>query len=356
MKRYTNPLMLLGILLFATVLGFVQIQSVEAQAGVPWTALFYSNNDFTGNSQLVSYTNGLSQNWGAGPPTDPNNNGLVVPGIPANNFSARFSSNTTIIGGLYEFIVVADGGVRLTVNGQSLIDDIGNTGPKTYSAIANLATGAYLLVLDYVDYSGDALIQVNWLITDGTPTAGSGIAPTAQGEVVQVRGLSLRNGPFLGATMLRVARPGVIYPVLARNTQEGLFTWYLIQYDPETQGWVSGRYFAITEGIAENLPVINVDEYTTAYDPPGLVTGVARSNMNFRAFPTERALRIAEVPQLPWGAYVEILARTRQGGFDFWYMVRYTVPDTSNSYVGWIYAPFVDIVPGSDPIDTIPRL
>jgi hypothetical protein len=215
-----------------------------------------------------------------------------------------------------------------------------------------------LLILDYIEYTGNALVQVNWIISNGTPTAGGGggPAPIALGEVVQVRGLSLRSGPFLGGTFLGVARPGTSYPLLSRNTQEGLFTWYLIQFDADTQGWVSGRYLAVTEGDPANLPLVNATAFTTIYDPPGLVTGITRSNMNFRTFPTERSARIAAIPQLDWGARVEILARTRQGGQDFWYMVRYTPANSTTSYVGWIFAPFVDIVAGSDPIDTVPRL
>lgn len=355
LKRFINPTLIFVMLLFSGTLVWTSISPVEAQTSVPWTANFYPSNDFTGAFQNVTFPTGISQNWGAGPPTDPTT-GQALTGIPADNFSARFTANTNITGGLYEFIVVADGGVRLNINQQVLIDDIGNQGPATYSVIVSLATGGYLIQLDYVDYSGTALIQVNWVTSDGTPTANTGSTPPiATGEVVQVRGLSVRSGPFLGATMLGVARPGATYPILARNTQEGLFTWYLIQYDVETRGWVSGRYFAIIDGSGEP-PLITADEFTTVYDPPGLVTGITRSNMNFRTLPTQRAPRLEVVPQLEWGAYVEILARTRQGGQDFWYMVRYTPANSSSSYVGWIYAPFVDIVGGSDPIDTVPRL
>jgi hypothetical protein len=76
--------------------------------------------------------------------------------------------------------------------------------------------------------------------------------------------------------------------------------------------------------------------------------------MNFRQFPSIRVQRVPEVPQLFWGAEVEILARTVQGGKDFWYQVRYTPENSSTSYVGWIFAPYVGIKRGSDPIDTVP--
>jgi len=358
LKRFINPTMIFALLLFLGAMVWTSPSTVEAQTtALSWVGNFYPSNNFTGTSvDGILYSTGLSQNWGAGAPTNPTN-GQPLPGMPPDNFSARFASNPNITGGLYEFIVVADGGVRLSINNQILIDDLTNEGQESYSVIVSLETGAYSIILDYVDYSGNALIQISLVTTDGTPTGNNGgnTPPIATGEVVQVRGLSVRSGPFLGGTLLGVARPGVSYSILARNTQEGLFTWYLIQYDSDTQGWVSGRYFALTEETA-SIPLVEVEAFTTVYDPPGLVTGVTRSNMNFRTLPTQRAPRVSALPQLDWGAYVEILARTRQGGEDYWYMVRYTVPNTTTSYVGWIFAPFVDIVSGSDPIETVPRL
>ena len=76
--------------------------------------------------------------------------------------------------------------------------------------------------------------------------------------------------------------------------------------------------------------------------------------MNFRIFPSQRVARVSGMPQLIWGAEVEIIARTIQGGRDFWYQVRYTPPDSTTTYTGWIFAPFVGIVRGSDPIDSVP--
>ena len=252
MKRYFNPLFLFSILLCVGAFILAPVNTVEAQAGVAWTGLFFPTTNFTGSSQVVTYPSGLSQNWGTGTPTNPNT-GTALTGIPNDNFSARFSANTTIQTGIYEFIVVVDGGARLTINGEVLIDDLANTGQKQYSVIVTVTTGAYLIILDYVEFTGNALVQLSWVTSDGTSSTGDQTPSAAVGEVVYVRGLSVRSGPFLGATLLGVARPSNAYPVIARNTQEGLFTWYLIQYDVDTQGWVSGRYFAITEGTPEGV-------------------------------------------------------------------------------------------------------
>lgn len=353
MRQLFKILSIVGLFVFIGALTLVPASPSEAQTGVTWTGSFYPSTNFTGSSAIASYPGGLNQNWGTGPPTAPLTG--QVPGIPADNFSVRFATNTTIAAGVYEFIVLADGGVRLSVNGEAVIDDLGGMGLSERGAIVNITGGSYVLVLEYVEYTGNALIQINWIPSTGTPTVGEETAiPAALVTVVQVQGLAVRTGPFLGGSLVAVARPGGDYPVIARNTQEGLFTWYLIQYDADTQGWSSGRYLSFSQGAPENVPLQNTTDFDTIYDPPGTVIGVTRSVMNFRQFPTQRAARIPQVPQLFWGAEVEILARTVQGGNNFWYQVRYTPENSSTSYVGWIFAPYVGIKFGSDPLDTVP--
>lgn len=351
MKRVFSFAILLLLLIFIGAMAFVPAVPTEAQAGVAWTATFFPSNNLSGSSVIVNYPNGLSQNWGAGAPRDAS--GVVIPGMPTDNFSARFVTNTTLVTGFYEFTILADDGVRLIANGQTLIDDFGATGQKQRSVIAQVAIGgAFQIVVEYAEYTGNALIQVNWVTSNGTPQPTATPQPLAIVNVTGVRGLALRTGPFLGASLVAVARPGTDYNVLARNTQEGLFTWYFIQFDADTQGWVSGRYLAFTLGTPDSVPLRNSTPFDTVVDPAGLVVGTTRSVMNFRVFPTERSARVAAMPQLAWGANVEILARTVQGGQNFWFQVRYNVPNTNTSLVGWIYAPFVAI--SGDPIDSVP--
>jgi hypothetical protein len=351
MKRVFSFAILLLMLLLIGAMTFVPATPIYAQANVPWTAQFFPTNNFGGASVITAYPAGLSQNWGAGSPRD--GTGTVIAGIPADNFSARFVANATLAVGFYEFIILADDGVRLYIDGDLIIDDFGATGQKQRNELIEVIIGGtFQIVVEYVDYTGNALIQVNWVTSNGTPQPTTTPQPIAIVNVVTVRGLAVRTGPFLGASLVAVARPATNYSVLARNTQEGLFTWYLIQYDTDTTGWVSGRYLTFTLGSPEVIPIQNSTHFDAVIDPAGLVVGTTRSVMNFRVFPTERSARISLMPQLPWGANVEILARTVQGGQNFWFQVRYNVPNSTANYVGWIYAPFVAI--SGDPIDSVP--
>jgi hypothetical protein len=337
-------LMLLGAL--------VALPAVNAQTGTAvFAGIFYNTANLTGpviNATPILYSNGLRNLVWAASPTD--GSGNIIPGMNPDNWSAIFTATVSFTAGFYEFIVDADDGVRVLIDTNVVIDQFGSTGLKNHRAIVNLTGGTYTVVVELNDISGQSVLNLNWVVSTGTPQATGTAAPIAVGNVNSVRGLAVRSGPFLGASMVAVARQAADYPLLARNSQEGLFTWYLIQFDADTQGWVSGRYLTV-EGDPNLLPTAAATAFDTVYDPPGRVVGVTRSNMNFRVYPTERAARVAAVPQLEWGATVEILARTVQGGRDFWYQVRYNRAD-GTSYVGWILAAYVGV--SGDPIDTVP--
>lgn len=361
MKPFTFLSVTLAILVALLTIS-VQLLRVEAQATATpaiWTGLFFSTNSFTGSTQTATY-NDLNLNWGGGVPT--NINGQALSGIPADNFSVRFSTNTTITTGIYDFTVVADGGVKLTINNQLVINDLASRGLLSRTATVTITGGQSAIVLDYVDYEGNASVQISWRVSNGTPNPQTSLTPVATtrpivaANVVGVRGLSVRSGPFLGATLLEVARPDTNYPILGRNTQEGLYTWFLIQFDVDTRGWISGRYVAIINGNSESIPLIATTEFDTVVNQRGRVIGMTDSVLNFRQYPSPRSPVIAALPRLLWGSEVEILARTTRAGADYWYKVRYQPANSTVYYDGWVLADFVEIIGGSAPIDAVPRL
>lgn len=162
------------------------------------------------------------------------------------------------------------------------------------------------------------------------PTATSAV-PSMARVSGEVRGLALRTGPYLGATLIGSADAGFEYPILARSHDEGgEYTWFLIQVG-EVQGWVSGRFLNFN-GLEELLPVQGsiFDQVDGAPDIG--VFGTTFSINDLRRRPSGRAQIITQIPA---DTRVSIIGRTRQNGGDFWYQVRYS------GLVGWIPA-FVD--------------
>jgi uncharacterized protein YraI len=350
---------LLFIILFALIIlpGLLIVQPAEAQIlGTGWVGTFYNTVDLTGNpvATNVPFPLGLCVNWGNNPPSSGSPTaqcglGSPIPGVQADNFSAIFTSNQNITAaGTYSFNVRHNDGVRVTINGQLLLNVWGTpitpdtTGPctgvcKESVFTTNLPVGSVQMRVEYQDFTGNALLQFQWGFIGGggnvTPTGPTSTpVPAATGQVIRVRGLAIRTGPYLGASLIGVAKPGISYPILERNKDEGLFVWYRITAGDNT-GWVSGRYFQ-TAGNIEAIPFTGTifDQIDGAPDL-GIV-GVTRSVMNLRRRPSERAQLLDKVP---WGAEVPVIGRTIQGGKNFWLQVRY------NGKVGWIFAPYVGI-------------
>lgn len=335
----------LFLLIFVAVLclvpGILVSDVAEAQIlGTNWTGQFYNTNNLSGGVvATAAYPNGLNFNWGNGGPRD--STGNVIPGVNSDNFSALFSSSQNITQpGSYRFTVRVNDGVRVRINGQLLLDRFTQVAAGSFAEYVfntNLNAGANSMEVEYVDFTNEAILQVQWAFL-GTSVPTSTAEPPATASVVRVRGLSVRTGPFLGASLITVARPNIAYPVLAYNNEEGLFTWYKLQVG-DSIGWSSGRYLEVrgdlTQIPEETTTISQLGQNNLGNYPAALnVTGVTRSVMNLRRYPSERTQLL---DQVPWGDTVEVFGRTIQGFDNHWLFIRW------NGKVGWIYAPYVGL-------------
>ncbi|MBC8097832.1 MAG: SH3 domain-containing protein [Armatimonadetes bacterium] len=330
--------MLLLVLLLAliTIPGLLSVQPVQAQIlGTNWTASFFNNTNLSGNpaATSVQYPNGINQNWATGVPLA--GNGTAVPGIGADNFSARFDSTQSFGDtGTYRFTLIHNDGARLYIDGQLRIDLFNQSAGdanRTSQIEVSLVAGNHTLQVDMVEFTGTAVISAQWAFL-GTSVPTSTPVPAATGQVVRVKGLALRTGPYLGASLVGVARPGTSYALQQRNTDEGLFVWYRITVGDNT-GWVSGRYIEVTGNI-ELVPFSGtIFDQIDGTSEIGVI-GTTRAIMNLRRRPSERTQLLDKIP---WGAEVAVIGRTIQGGKSFWLQVKF------NGKVGWIFAPFIGV-------------
>lgn len=334
-KRRSTLMLAVLLLLLGTLTSMVLGQS---GLGTGWTAQYFNNTTLAGGPVYTeTLPTGINANWGTGSPN---------PLVPVDNFSARFTSVQLFTPGTYEFVVASDDGVRVYIDNVLVLDRFIGRVLTTDRFQQTLTAGSHSLTVEYVEFIDQAAVQFQWfLISTGTLTPVAGIVPTPFGTpaptavytgpaatVVGVRGLALRTGPYLGASYITALPGQTSYPVLARNRDEGVYNWYLLQVG-ERRGWASGRYLQLNVDI-NSLPLQGsvFDEFA---DPPDIgVIAIPRAVMNLRARPSTRSPQIGSIP---WGATTSLVGRTVQAGIDQWYQVRY------NGQVGWIAAPWVTV-------------
>jgi PKD repeat protein len=114
-----------------------------------WKGEYWSNPDLSGSPALVRNDVAIDFDWGTG---------SAAAGLPADNFSARWTRTWTISDeGLYRFHLAADDGVRVWVDDALVIDQWWDGG-REETADYWLDDGTYSLRLEYYEHTGEARI------------------------------------------------------------------------------------------------------------------------------------------------------------------------------------------------------
>jgi hypothetical protein len=158
--------LLLGSLLDArTAPGKHAMADYLALVGDGVSAAYFQNTNFT-NLKLTRVEPGVNFTWGSSTPD---------PSIAAAGFSARFTAKVFApFAEAYTFQIKTNGGVRLTVNGQVVINQAANALPADFQGtpIALLGAGQlYDLTLEYsTAASANAFLELLWS-SPSTPQA-----------------------------------------------------------------------------------------------------------------------------------------------------------------------------------------
>jgi LysM repeat protein len=127
----------------------------------PWTGEYYDNAYLSGAPYTTRTDPSVNFNWNAGPPAG---------GMPTNHFSVRWSGSFYLSGGTYRFYARVDDGVRLSVDGERIINGWRDGGFRLYSADKALNAGHHTVEVSYYEGTGVARVHVWWKkISDAEP-------------------------------------------------------------------------------------------------------------------------------------------------------------------------------------------
>jgi uncharacterized protein YraI len=353
-------LVALAAALVALAVGtFSTVFTASAQTG-SWTVQYFQGTTPTGTPIATNTISGafLNLNYGGGSP---------IPGsVPDDNWSAVYVSSQAFNQGTYDFLVGSDDGVRVSINGQVVLDRFVGRVYTEDRFSQSLVAGTYLIRIEYFEGVDQSRLTFQYTQTSGNLTPGVGFAtvtpfgtppptlgptptplpPTRTplppippgaltGTVVRATVLLVRGAPFLGAPVVGRVLRGQTYQVVGRDENA---RWFLLQLSG-FQGWVWGFYLNVN-GNEFNAPLAS--PYVTQGNPSALTGVVGQTNavMRLRAVPLVGSEQIGRVP---WGDIVPIIGRTGAGD---WVQVVF------RGTTGWLATAYIEIVEGD--INSVP--
>jgi hypothetical protein len=118
----------------------------------PWKGEYYANPNLTGEPASVQLYETVDFDWEYGAP---------VPGLPAENFSARWTAQQHFARGWHTFDVTSDDGVRLYVDGRLVLDSW-QPMHDSRSVRRYLTAGEHTITLEYFEQTGVAMVRLSW--------------------------------------------------------------------------------------------------------------------------------------------------------------------------------------------------
>lgn len=119
-----------------------------------WQAAYWNNTDLVGTPVLWRAEAHLDYDWGLGSP---------APEVSADHFSARWTRYIDVPSpATYRFTATSDDGVRVWLDGALIINAWHDRPAQTVSVERRLSAGHHLIVVEYYERTGYALVRFSW--------------------------------------------------------------------------------------------------------------------------------------------------------------------------------------------------
>lgn len=225
-------------------------------AQVGWLAQYFNNSDLSGSPAAERVDTAVDFIWGSSSP---------IPNVVnADNFSVRWVGSPTFQAGRHQFLITADGGIRLWVNDQLLIDSwVDSYVVKPYGALVDLPGGPANVRLEFLEDKGLAEVHLSWMregaapaSSDTTGTAGSSGNLTA--TLVNARYLNVRSGP--GMSYEPFAYLSAWQEVELTGYRDLYANWIQVALPDGRTGWAAARY------LTSDFPFMDLALWTGTAD------------------------------------------------------------------------------------------
>ncbi len=281
-----------------------------------WQAEYYNNPTLGGSpshSEAMAAP-GLDLDWGTGTPAST---------VPSDNFSARFTRQVTFTESNVRFVLRADDGVRLYLDGVPVLDEWHTASGSYYFADRIITPGDHTLTLEFYESSIRASLRFYWLYPRPV-SAGTGAAAQVNAYL-----LNVRSGPGTAYPVLGRARHNETFTVTGRSTSDP--RWVRINYGM-MEGWINGTWTTL-QGSSTAIPQVPIEAEAVPLTF-GIPTGLrarATTNLNIRSGPG------TSYPVIGWLAAGVDVAVVGRNSTSSWWEINFSHGR------GWISAGYVQL-------------
>lgn len=141
-------------------LGLVAAAALDCPVG-QFAARYFPTTNLGESATIARCEAAIDHDWGFGGP------GV---GVGVDGFSARWTGRINFDAGTYTFAATADDGIRVALDGATLIDGWRDQALTSYTATRVLTAGEHQITVEYYENSGLASVHVAWVASAPSPT------------------------------------------------------------------------------------------------------------------------------------------------------------------------------------------
>lgn len=205
----------------------------DEQSG-SWRGEYFDNVNLSGPPSFVRTDEKIDFDWGAGSP--------AFGQLGVDRFSIRWTDTLRLSPGRYRFSVTADDGVRLIINGTTLIDEFTVQSATRYAADVDVSNTPVNVTMEYFENTGSAIARLTWRRLNSATSSSSELSLPVDEPVAAVAntaGLNVRSGPGVDFTQITVLSRNQVVEMIGRNRMS---SWIQISLTDGRSGWVNRRY------------------------------------------------------------------------------------------------------------------
>jgi len=131
-----------------------------------WQAQYYPNMTLSGTPVASPCEDAVNHNWGT--------TGPGIGGLGGTNFSVRWTQTPTLSAGNYTFNLTGDDGIRLLLDGTTILDGWRDQPPASYATTVPVSAGKHTITVEYYQNGGGAVAAANYSLVTPTSTCASG--------------------------------------------------------------------------------------------------------------------------------------------------------------------------------------